>query len=46
MLLKKGDKNEQVRQLQVKLGVDPVSTFGPKTEDAVLPCPPLFELRA
>jgi putative chitinase len=35
MLLKKGDKNEQVRQLQVKLGVDPVSTFGPKTEEAV-----------
>jgi len=35
MLLKKGDKNEQVRQLQVKLGVDPVGTFGPKTEEAV-----------
>lgn len=36
MLLKKGDKNEQVRQLQVKLGVDPVGTFGPKTEEAVM----------
>ena len=35
MLLKKGDKNEQVRQLQVKLGVDPGGTFGPKTEEAV-----------
>jgi len=35
MLLKKGDKNEQVRQLQVKLGIDPVGTFGPKTEEAV-----------
>ena len=35
MLLKKGDKNEHVRQLQVKLGVDPVGTFGPKTEEAV-----------
>jgi len=35
MLLKKGDKNEQVRQLQVKLGVDPVGVFGPKTEEAV-----------
>ena len=35
MLLKKGDKNEQVRQLQIKLGVDLVGTFGPKTEEAV-----------
>ena len=35
MLLKKGDKNEQVGQLQIKLGVDPVGTFGPKTEEAV-----------
>jgi len=35
MLLKKGDKNEQVRQLQILLGVDPVGTFGPKTEEAV-----------
>ena len=35
MLLKKGDNNEQVKQLQLKLGVDPVGNFGPKTEDAV-----------
>ena len=35
MLLKKGDNNEQVKQLQVKLGVDPVGNFGTKTEDAV-----------
>jgi len=35
MLLKKGDNNEQVRQLQVKLGIDVVGNFGPKTEAAV-----------
>ena len=35
MLLKKGDNNEQVKQLQVKLGLDPIGNFGPKTEDAV-----------
>jgi putative chitinase len=35
MLLKKGDNNEQVKQLQAKLGVDPVGNFGPKTEEAV-----------
>ena len=35
MLLKKGDNNEQVKQLQIKLGVDPVGNFGPKTEEAV-----------
>jgi len=35
MLLKKGDNNEQVKQLQVKLGIDPVGNFGPKTEEAV-----------
>jgi putative chitinase len=35
MLLKKGDNNDQVRQLQVKLGVDPIGKFGPKTEEAV-----------
>jgi peptidoglycan hydrolase-like protein with peptidoglycan-binding domain len=35
MLLKKGDKNDFVRQLQVKLGVEAVGTFGPKTEAAV-----------
>ena len=32
MLLKKGDNNEQVKQLQVKLHLDPVGNFGPKTE--------------
>jgi len=35
MLLKKGDNNEDVKKLQVKLGVDPIGTFGPKTETAV-----------
>jgi peptidoglycan hydrolase-like protein with peptidoglycan-binding domain len=35
MVLKKGDKGEVVRQIQVKLGVDPIGTFGPKTEEAV-----------
>ena len=32
---KKGDKGEVVRQIQIKLGVDPVGNFGPKTEEAV-----------
>ena len=27
MLLKKGDNNEQVKQLQIKLGVDPVGNY-------------------
>jgi len=35
MLLKKGDNNEQVKQLQIKLGVEPIGNFGPKTEAAV-----------
>jgi putative chitinase len=35
MLLKKGDNNEQVKQLQIKLGIEPVGNFGPKTEEAV-----------
>jgi putative chitinase len=35
MLLKKGDNNENVKLLQIKLGVDPVGKFGPKTEEAV-----------
>jgi len=35
MLLKKGDNNEQVKQLQIKLGLDPIGNFGPKTEEAV-----------
>jgi putative chitinase len=35
MLLKKGDNNDLVKKLQVKLGVEPVGNFGPKTEEAV-----------
>ena len=35
MLLKKGDNNEDVKKLQVKLGVEPMGNFGPKTEEAV-----------
>ena len=35
MLLKNGSKGEDVKKLQTKLGVDPVGTFGPKTEAAV-----------
>ena len=35
MLLKKGDNNDFVKQLQVRLGVEVVGTFGPKTEEAV-----------
>jgi putative chitinase len=35
MVLRKGDNNEQVKQLQVKLHLDPVGNFGPKTEEAV-----------
>ena len=35
MLLKRGDNNENVKQLQIKLGLDPVGNFGPKTEEAV-----------
>ena len=35
MLLKNGDNNEQVKKLQVKLHLDPVGNFGPKTEEAV-----------
>lgn len=35
MLLKKGDNNENVKQLQQKLHLDPVGNFGPKTEEAV-----------
>ena len=35
MLLKKGDNNDFVKQLQVRLGVEAVGTFGPKTEEAV-----------
>jgi putative chitinase len=35
MLLKRGDNNEQVKQLQAKLGLEPVGNFGPKTEELV-----------
>ena len=35
MLLKKGDKNEDVKKLQVRLGVEAIGNFGPKTEEAV-----------
>jgi putative chitinase len=35
MLLKKGDNNESVKQLQAKLGLDPVGNFGPRTEEAI-----------
>jgi putative chitinase len=35
MLLKIGSKGEDVKKLQVKLGVEAIGTFGPKTEAAV-----------
>ena len=35
MVLKRGDNNETVKKIQVVLGVDPVGSFGPKTEEAV-----------
>jgi putative chitinase len=35
MLLKLGSIGEEVAKLQIKLGVDPVGKFGPKTEAAV-----------
>ena len=35
MLLKRGDNNENVKQLQKKLGLEPIGNFGPKTEEAV-----------
>jgi len=35
MLLKLGSEGEDVKKLQVKLGVDPMGKFGPKTEAAV-----------
>ena len=35
MLLKVGSTGDDVVKLQKKLGVDPVGTFGPKTEAAV-----------
>lgn len=36
MLLKKGDNNDLVKKLQVRLGVEAIGTFGPKTEAAVI----------
>ena len=35
MLLKLGSEGEDVKKLQIKLGVDPMGKFGPKTEAAV-----------
>ncbi len=36
MLLKRGDNNENVKLMQTKLGIaNPVTNFGPKTEEAV-----------
>ena len=35
MLLKRGSKGEEVTKLQVKLGVEAIGVFGPKTEEAV-----------
>lgn len=35
MLLKSGSTGESVKKLQLKLGVDPIGKFGPKTQAAV-----------
>jgi putative chitinase len=35
MLLKRGSNNEDVKKLQIKLGLEPIGNFGPKTEEAV-----------
>ena len=35
MLLQRGDNNAEVKQLQAKLGLEPIGNFGPKTEEAV-----------
>ena len=35
MLLKLGSEGEYVKKLKIKLGVDPIGKFGPKTEAAV-----------
>ena len=35
MLLRIGSEGEDVKKLQVKLGVDPIGKFGPKTDTAV-----------
>ncbi len=33
--IRRGDKNDSVKLLQTKLGVEPLGIFGPKTEEAV-----------
>ena len=35
MILKLGSEGENVKKLQIKLGVDPIGKFGPKTDAAV-----------
>jgi len=35
MILKLGSEGEEVKKLQIKLGVDPIGKFGPKTDAAV-----------
>jgi len=35
MILKLGSEGEDVKKLQIKLGVDPIGKFGPKTDAAV-----------
>jgi hypothetical protein len=35
MVLKRGDNNDVVKQIQILLGVDPIGNFGHKTEEAV-----------
>ena len=36
MVLKRGSEGELVKKIQIKLGVDPIGKFGPKTEEAVI----------
>jgi putative chitinase len=35
MILKLGSEGEEVKKIQIKLGVDPIGKFGPKTDAAV-----------
>ena len=35
MILKLGSEGEDVKKLQIKLGVDPIGKFGPKTKTAL-----------
>jgi hypothetical protein len=35
MILKLGSEGEDVKKLQIKLGVDPIGKFGPKTKKAL-----------